>query len=165
MITWHVSNLDYKDPFYIVYQVQSCKYSPIVYDLFQFSSRPTYAVYRSKRALVAQCCNLSRETLLFGWIKGTGSWFGLLQATKRRPPLGPCAILPLSHCTRALESRKNEAKKSRLPSGAQGCGFEPRWRRRLFPSLFRIKIDLFMSCAYSCLLVFNQFHMADLIHW
>ena len=34
---------------------------------------------------------------------------GSLPAKKRRPPLGLCATLPLSHCTRVLECWKNEA--------------------------------------------------------
>ena len=80
------------------------------------------------------------------------------QTTKRRPPQGLCAILPLSYYTRALECRKNEAKKCRLPSvaprltcGVQGHGFEPRRRLQLFSAL---KLTNVMSCAYSCLLRF-----------
>ena len=80
------------------------------------NSHPLHFCWLNFLELVVQCWNLSRKTLLFGWIQGTGCWFGSPQATKRRTPLVLCAILLLSHCTRSLESQKNKLKKCRLPS-------------------------------------------------
>ena len=45
------------------------------------------------------------------------------------------------------ESRKIEAKKSRLPSGAQHCGYEPQGSQHHSPTALKLN-----SCAYSCLM-------------
>ena len=92
--------------------------------------------------------------------------------------LGLCSILPLSHCTRALEILEEQSKKHRLPSvapslgltcGAQGCGFELEEEVASFLSLFFFKIDLchvpiivlllnrcnVAACNWCCLLKFQ----------
>ena len=83
---------------------------------------------------------------------------GLVQARlrKRRPPRGPWAILPLGHCTRAPERRKNEAKKSCLPSKAsrlvivlslQNKGLEPIRKKQLWvQKLLSAKVQLIYCC-------------------
>ena len=39
---------------------------------------PSFNKFQRQRALVAQCCNLSHETLLSGWIRSIGSGLDLL---------------------------------------------------------------------------------------
>ena len=63
-----------------------------------------------QRAQVAQCCNLSHETLLFGWIKSTGCWFGLLQTTKRRQPQGLILFYNSATTSGHWTCRKNIAR-------------------------------------------------------
>ena len=89
----------------------------------------------------------------------------MLQATKRQPPLGFCAILPLSPLYQGTgKSEEQSQEESHLPSGApslgygaQGCkvvGLSLEEDIASFLSLFRVKIDLtchvpILACWYS----------------
>ena len=61
---------------------------------------------------LAACCKPSSGAGVVWMSSRHRMLVGTLPATKRRPPLGLCATLPLSHFTRALECRKNEARRA-----------------------------------------------------
>ena len=74
----------------------------------------------------------------------------------RWPPQGPCATLPLSHCTRAPKMRREQSHKELLASEATRLDGSGRLRVRALQresSTFSycVKVGVF-SCAYSCLL-------------
>ena len=54
---------------------------------------------------------------------------GSLPAAKRRPPLGSCTALPISHFTRALNKPEEQDQKSR---STQGRRFDSPRRHLLF---------------------------------
>ena len=85
---------------------------------------------------------LSLEKLLFGWFKAQDVGLDCSKPQKVSASRSLChsKTKPLYQ---APESWKNEAKKSCLPSGVQGHGFEPQ-KRRHFLSSSALKLIVFM---------------------